>query len=375
MAVDSVPKTGTASPLTGTPIVDCDVHNNTSTTIAPYLSERWRRYQELVGVRNGGPSCSVRTTQRPNASRLDAVPPDGGPPGSDPSFAREQLLDRYGISVAIINNYEGTSSGNAPAEFECDRARAINDLNNERWLGSDPRWRASISIATDHPGEAVKEIVRARELSDAFIQVIVGPMTERPLGNPKYWPIFEAAAHYDLPVAVHPMVTKQHGFSGAGEINYYFELRALSPTMPTTIVPSLIFEGVFERWPKLRVVLTECQWEWAVPLAWRMDSSWRVLREEVPHLQRKPSDYFRDHFWFTTQPSLETEHPGQVREAYQQFEDFGLGERMFFATDYPHWDMDDPVQGVPRHLSAAAKSRILWTYANEFYRLNLVPAA
>jgi predicted TIM-barrel fold metal-dependent hydrolase len=92
-----------------------------------------------------------------------------------------------------------------------------------------------------------------------------------------------------------------------------------------------------------------------------------VLREEIAHLERKPSEYVRDHFWFSTQPGVETELPEQFYELYAQWERAGLAGRLMFSSDYPHWDMDSPFEAVPRGLSREVKERILYSNAAEFY--------
>ena len=69
----------------GLSIIDCDVHNDAAGRLAAYLPDRWARYLELVGNRALSTEAPLRKPARPNASRLDAFPPAGGPPGSSPS--------------------------------------------------------------------------------------------------------------------------------------------------------------------------------------------------------------------------------------------------------------------------------------------------
>src|SRR5258708_1842253 len=98
------------------PIVDCDVHPNADGNLLPYLPERWRQHLSRVGVR--GNSHGVRSPHRPMASRLDAAPPGGGSPGSDPEFAREHYLDEYGISAAVLNPLEAMGGANGPVALD-----------------------------------------------------------------------------------------------------------------------------------------------------------------------------------------------------------------------------------------------------------------
>ena len=70
---------------------------------------------------------------------------------------------------------------------------------------------------------------------------------------------------------------------------------------------SLVLEGVFERFPKLKMVMIEAGFGWAPSLAWRLDKVWQRLQSEVPHVKRPPSEYIREQVWWTTQPMEDPE--------------------------------------------------------------------
>jgi predicted TIM-barrel fold metal-dependent hydrolase len=347
-------------------IIDCDVHP-VGVQVKDYLPERWRTYLADVGRRNYL-DWGLTVPLRPGSARLDASPPDGGPAGSDPAFAREQLLDGMGIAAAILNDVDPLTSGGLPVEFEVEYVRATNLHNFERWLGDDPRWHASISIAPDNVAAAVEEIERCRERSERFVQILTTSKTERPAGNRKYWPIYEAAVELDLPIGVHIAPGRMHAYTGGGP-TYYYEVHAGNPLHAEPLVASMIFEGVFDRFPSLRVVLTELAWDWAVSFGWRMDATWRVLKGEVAHLERKPSDYLRDHFWYTTQPLVEPEEPVNLADVWEQLTDAGLDGHLVYSSDYPHWDMDSPLDAVPRSFSDEARAKILYRNALGVYKL------
>jgi predicted TIM-barrel fold metal-dependent hydrolase len=354
----------------GLAIVDCDVHPYAPWHVASYLPARWRTYLEKYGNRGIPPVHSLLPGVRAFASRLDTMPPCGRP-GADPDFTRGQLLDAYGIDVAILTEVQ-LFAGNRPAEFERELARATNDVLHEIWLESDPRWLASIKVAADQPETAAAEIARARELSDRFVQVMPEAQHDRPLGHPRFWPIFEAAADLDLPVAIHASVSKQRPASALGEPGTYYELRTGSADLyGQPLAASLIFEGVLDRFPDLKVVFIELDWTWVVPLAWRMDQAYRQLRDEVGHLELKPSEYLRRNFWFSTQPALEPEHPEQFHEMWAQWERAGLADRLMFATDYPHWDMDSPFETIPLTLPRELKRKILSENAEALYGIDV----
>jgi predicted TIM-barrel fold metal-dependent hydrolase len=55
-------------------------------------------------------------------------------------------------------------------------------------------------------------------------------------------------------------------------------------------------------------------------------------------VKRPPSEYVRDHFWFTTQPIEEPDSPEDLNKIMSW-----IGwDKIMFSTDYPHWDFDDP---------------------------------
>ena len=106
-------------------------------------------------------------------------------------------------------------------------------------------------------------------------------------------------------------------------------------------------EGVFQRFPGLKIVIIEGGFAWMAPLMWRLDAAWKLLKSEVPFLDRKPSEIIREHFWVTTQPVEEPHRPHEFAELMAQI---AMPDRLMFATDYPHWDFDAPDQAVPRTL-------------------------
>ena len=125
---------GSATPL---PVIDCDVHNVTTALdpeVAQYLPTRWRTYLETIGLRNHGPGGTVPHI-RASGCRVDSRPPDGRMPGSSPELARDQLLDEYGITAGILNNYGlAFATGGPPPELSIALARAYNEWARDYWL-------------------------------------------------------------------------------------------------------------------------------------------------------------------------------------------------------------------------------------------------
>ena len=131
-------------------------------------------------------------------------------------------------------------------------------------------------------------------------------------------------------------------------------------------VISLVYEGVFEMFPGLRIVLVEGGFAWLPPLMWRMDKHYKRLKGEVPHLKRLPSEYIRDHIWATTQPM---EEPPNPKHLLQAIEHLGTEDKLMFATDYPHWDFDEPDRAFSVRLPGELKRKIFSENARALYQL------
>lgn len=349
-----------------TGLVDCDIHNYPASeaVLRPYLSERWRRHLERFGGRNrhGLAQGYPYPKSAPQAARVDAWPP-AGPPGSSLAFMREQLLDPLGVSVGILNCLHA-GANQLDAELGAALCQAVNEWQVAEWLEPEPRLRASIVMPFDAGDLAAAEIDRAGGKA-GFVQALMLVRTLEPMGRRRYWPIYEACERHGLPLGMHFGGYGGHPISSSGWPSFYLEDHTAMAMAFQTQLVSLVFEGVFERFPGLRVVCIEGGVAWLPPLVWRMDRLFEQMREEVPELRRRPSEYVREQVWLTTQPVEEPDRPEQL---IQVFERIGQ-DRLLFATDYPHWDYDDPARAFPAPLPDALRRRVYGGNARELYGL------
>ena len=139
------------------------------------------------------------------------------------------------------------------------------------------------------------------------------------MGRRKYWPIYEAAAKHGLHIMSHAFGSYGNPITGAGWPSFYLEDHVGPAQAAQANVVSLITEGVFDHFPTLKFVSVENGFGWIPSLMWRMDSAWSLLKSEVPHLKRKPSEYFPDHVYLTTQPVEEPHTPQQFVEMMEHF--------------------------------------------------------
>jgi uncharacterized protein len=96
-------------------------------------------------------------------------------------------------------------------------------------------------------------------------------------------------------------------------------------------------------------------------ILWRLDEDYRALRKETPWLKRLPSEYAHDHIRISTQP---LEQPRSPAALWPALEDIGAQDMLMFASDYPHWDFEDPKR---LRIPASWRDRVLDSNARHTY--------
>jgi len=348
-------------------IADCDIHpypKSLEKEVYPFLEKRWQRHVETYGVRprQGYQRGPAYPKGQPDASRRDAYPPAGGRPGSDLGFMRLQHLDPNNVRLGILNPLRN-GQGLQNQDFAGALCRAINDWQIAEWTSKEPRLKASIVVPYEDAVASVREIER-RATDKTFVQVLLLSRSAEPLGQRRYWPIYEAAERAGVPVAVHAFGYGGYPVTGGGWPSFYVEEMVGHAQCSQSVLTSMVLEGIFVRYPKLRVILVEAGFAWLPPLAWRLDKLWARMKDETG-LERLPSEYIRDHVWLTTQPM---EEPDTRRHLADTIEWIGW-DRLLFATDYPHWDFDDPARALPLPISDAQRHNLFFANAQAVYSL------
>jgi predicted TIM-barrel fold metal-dependent hydrolase len=352
------------------PIIDCDFHHTfpSNDVFLSYLDPKWHDYFRVYGARGAQPvkfnGAPYPRSQSGDGARRDARPPSGARPGSDLEFAKQQVLDTLPIEFAILN-LGGAPGTSLNYEYDAAMARAANRFTEEQWLARDNRFLASICVPFDAPELAAKEIDYWAERNPKFISVYIYSHTAQPFGRQFYWPIFEAAQRNGLTISFHLGPTATVPLTASGWPSYYIEEHTLNcGTFPSQLI-SIVCEGVFERFPNLRLVSMEGGFAWAASLMWRMDKQWKRLQAEMPNLKRLPSEIIREHVRFTTQPMEEPSRPEQLLEIIEH-----MGEDMLmFSTDYPHWDFDNPTRAFQTGMSNALRTKIYNGNARKLWNL------
>ncbi len=334
-------------PYTG-PVVDCDVHHTrvSDDELRDYLPRRWRDFvwrADGTKVPLSPPHPDFGST----IQRLDAFPANGGPMGSDYDLMCQQLLDPCGIDLAVLGFGVGQEAGLADPAFAQAVVQAMNDWSIERWLEgkNDERLCGVCLVPLQIPQHGAAEIRRVGSNPRIVAVYLAANSLGQPFGHPIYDPVYEAAAELELPLYVHvggneywgAVMPWLAGGRHAGSFDFYASFHQSAATHLT----SLIVHGVFEKYPRLKVMIAESGLAWFPWLASSLDAHYERLREESVWVKKWPSEYLRERLALTTQPIEATPQDRvQLIEHLSSFE--GIEDMLCFASDYPHFDGDVP---------------------------------
>lgn len=336
------------------PIVDSCVHHHWASQeeLMEYMPTDTARFLgrrgQFAGQRGLVPLLPMKGYYNPLGEKLaDAVPPSGGPPGSDVETLTEHVLGGVRESRAILAYDAGAL---APAlnhpYLALEACRAANDWCVDRWLGEDSRLFGLVLAPSHLPEIAADEIRRAGAHSRMVGVLLCANGLGKPFGHPAYHAIYAAADEVGLPIVLHAggddTVDVLTHATASGEPLTFAEYHILMSQPLMTHIVSMMGQGVFTRHPGLKVLVAGAGAAWIAHLMARFDLEYKALRIHNPWMRRLPTEYLRDNIRVTTQP-LDRAPSVDALAAY--LAPAGQPERFLcFASGYPNWDATTPAE-------------------------------
>jgi aminocarboxymuconate-semialdehyde decarboxylase len=272
-----------------------------------------------------------------------------GPKLSDIAV-RLKDMDRMGIDVQAVSPAPHQTYYWADPGMGQELARAVNERLAEIAAQHPGRFVPMGTVPLQDASLAVSELEHcASKLGMRGVEInpsVRGlDLTDEKLGLEKF---FAKAQELDIVIFMHPI-----GFTHGERLsNHYFNNVIGNPLETTVAASHLIFDGVLERHPRLKVVLPHAGGFLAHYWA-RMDHAWRARPDCRGRIPRKPSSYLSK-FYFDTI----TFDRGMLAHLIERFGE----QHVLLGTDYPYdMGMEHPVDfigGVPK-LSAKAKQAIM----------------
>ncbi len=354
------------------PVVDVDVHNRPKSVweIIDYLPSFAR---ELVTADPHSspvldpPNVLASPVLNNAARRADTFGDDGYFPGSSYEMLRDKLLDPCNYFRAVLTHDIGEYALLSNPELSAAVCTAANNWTIDYWLARDERLRGLIVSPMATPDEAAAEIRRVGGHPQMDGVLLVGSPLGKPFGHPVYHKIYEAAVEMGLVLSIHqaaaerPKVTAR---TTPSPMMTTSETISLQTQQAQHFVSSFIVNGVFEKYPDLRIIIKEYGVAWIPSMLWRMDQYYDSFRLESTWVKKWPSEYVRDHIKFSTQPIEVGRTPREVPDFFAAVD--GMEDLLCYSSDYPHISFDDPSY-VARMLPKSWTSKVLCDNACEWY--------
>jgi predicted TIM-barrel fold metal-dependent hydrolase len=287
-----------------------------------------------------------------------------------------QSLDVEGVDLCVLYGpgYDMWVDGIDP-DLQAGMARAYNRWAEEMRETSGGRVLAAGPVPLADITRAVDEVRYAYEhLGTRCFWARPNPFSHRTLGSSYYDPLYELLQDLDVPFATHEFMGHTGISAGSERFDSFVEWHACAHQMEAQMAMlSMIVNGVFERFPRLRVAYMEAGSSWVPSWLHRIEEHVELAGWlETPQCTKDPKDYFLSNCFVTTECD---EH--LIRHTIEELGD----TKILFETDYPHPDSKYP-HAVETFLaqdalSMESKGRILWDNAVDFYRFpdSLMPTS
>ncbi len=374
------------------PIIDCDAHVNEPPDLwLERLPRKWRdRAPQVKHVESGDlwifdggkEKWPVGLTAVAGLSYLDfksmGITYESMRPGSFDTKARLADMDADGIYAQILYpsvTLRGAKIYSDDRDLQIACVRAYNEWLMEFCESSGGRLLGQAILPTTGIDDTIAELELALKTGhrgvviSSFPNGSVEPMPE----DDRFW---ARAQEANFPIAVHigsfirgDLAGRRESWSSLAFVGLAALTKAGGQTLP--VVCDILFSGIFQRFPQLKIVLVESNIGWIPTLLEQSDDMFRRYRwytGAVDQQKEMPSDIFFRNFWATFMVDtvgMDLLHRLNV-------------DHMMWSTDYPHSGSDWPnsrvtIERVFHGVPMDDVKKMLHTNCKELYALDQIP--
>jgi aminocarboxymuconate-semialdehyde decarboxylase len=304
------------------------------------------------------PAVYARTVNSNVVSGFGAQPMEERPtPASErwPLFSKMVVpdvqiadMDAKGIGHAVIaTSTVSQSTFFADGGLAADLDRQANERIAD-WVRAHPdRFTGTFTLPLQDMNRALAELDYAVSRLGLRIANLPASVGDRYLGNVYFAPLWDALDRRGVVAIVHPDGIKDLAFQ-----NYSLWNAIGQGIEETRAMASLIYEGVLERHPTLKIVMAHAGGYLPTYIA-RLDRNATAHPASMKNIRRKPSEYLRNFYYDTV-----TYDPLVIDIVRQRVG----ADRILFGSDYPFGD-SDPLALIER-CGFDAETRSAVTHAN-----------
>ena len=295
---------------------------------------------------------------------------DGRPPGAKDPHARIKWMDEQGIDVCLLYPTIGLTLDTECRDSKLLAAycRVYNDWLVDFCKPYPDRLISIAHIPLLDIEEGVIELKRVAKLGMKGIFLSAHPAKGIPYGDRFYDPVWAEAQDMGMPVSIHvinnPKYVGHHLYplTDAYAASFFFNVMFIGDVQ---LAFTSFFEGaVFERFPRLKVVVLETGCGWIAHWVEYMNARKRISGFDS-EMKLRPSEYFERQCWISGEPD-EKGFPTTAQQVG--------AHKLLWASDYPHSEGHaDPVEELKETvgcLSQAEQGKILGENALKLYNLS-----
>jgi aminocarboxymuconate-semialdehyde decarboxylase len=253
-------------------------------------------------------------------------------------------MDEKKIGIYVLSSTPFAFFYEVEDDLAVELARFQNDQLSEMVKKYPDRFAAMATLPLQVPNEALKELERAIKMLGLRGVEIGSHVGRRELGDEAFWPIYSMLEELGMPIFIHP-----HHVAGMERLQDFYLSNLIGNPLDTTIAAAqLIFSGVLEKYPSLKIVLAHGGGQFPY-IVGRMEHGYEVRPECKEKIRRSPMTFFKN-FYF----DIITHNPDALRYL------IGIAgsDHVLLGSDYPY-DMGDPdpVQTVSQLQGIKEKDR------------------
>jgi len=262
------------------------------------------------------------------------------------------VMDKYGIDIGVLSNTGGRIEKAGDRARAVELCRILNDAFAEAHAKHPQRFMAFARLPMINVDDCVRELERCYK--DLHMHGIMMPtnVAGKYIDEPEFMPFWDALVAGDKPLFLHPA----NAPCQSNWEKYSLHQKILWPTDSTLAIARIVYAGIFDRYPKLKMIGSHLG---GMILLYLDRLNWR---EGNPACRQEPEIYFKKIFYDTA---------GPIRAEFIKLVYDTVGaEQILFGADYPHGRAGQDDQFYPMTLDAMIKLDIPQAVKDKIYYLN-----
>lgn len=227
-------------------------------------------------------------------------------------------MDRHGIEIGVLSNTGGRIEKQGDRSKALELCKILNDSFAEAHAKHPQRFKAFARLPMIDLDDCVLELHRCYQNLDMHGVMMPTNLAGKYIDEPEFKPFWDALETGGKPLFLHPVNAPcQSNWN-----KYSLHQKILWPTDSTLAIARIVYSGVFDRYPKLKLIASHLG---GMILLYLDRLNWR---EGNPECKKEPEEYFKKIYYDTA---------GPIRAAFIKLVYDTVGaDQILFGADYPH---------------------------------------